>query len=87
MNATRYLLRLIFAAVMISLIASEALSTRVRPDKKAMRNSLVRFGKRAEVAAYAPLDDDAVQDSSIVDTPWAYNGNRFIYPRIQDLIQ
>uniref|UniRef100_A0AC34G9Y6 Uncharacterized protein n=1 Tax=Panagrolaimus sp. ES5 TaxID=591445 RepID=A0AC34G9Y6_9BILA len=52
---------------------------RMRPDKKAMRNSLVRFGKRA--AADTPnypalIDDDTLQleNGAIIELgPFAYN--------------
>lgn len=49
----------------------------MRPDKKAMRNSLVRFGKRAsELPSYAPVDDDMIQldNGAIIELgPLVYN--------------
>uniref|UniRef100_A0AC35GVW6 Uncharacterized protein n=1 Tax=Panagrolaimus sp. PS1159 TaxID=55785 RepID=A0AC35GVW6_9BILA len=51
---------------------------RMRPDKKAMRNSLVRFGKRAAETPNYPalLDDDTIQleNGAIIELgPFAYN--------------
>uniref|UniRef100_A0A914DRP4 Uncharacterized protein n=1 Tax=Acrobeloides nanus TaxID=290746 RepID=A0A914DRP4_9BILA len=43
-SQVRRLLQLLIVAIFVSLIASASLG---RPDKKAMRNSLVRFGKRS----------------------------------------
>ncbi|KAH7731995.1 hypothetical protein AAVH_00893 [Aphelenchoides avenae] len=50
MNFLARVWQLLLVAVLASLVTSASLGYRLRADKKAMRNSLVRFGKRSDEA-------------------------------------
>ncbi|KAI6188877.1 hypothetical protein M3Y98_00401800 [Aphelenchoides besseyi] len=48
-------LQLVLACILLQAFFTESLGYRIRTDKKAMRNSLVRFGKRS--SAESPLEN------------------------------
>ncbi|VDM54428.1 unnamed protein product [Angiostrongylus costaricensis] len=61
------LVRSIVLTLFISFLVIDAAVPRLRPAKKAMRNSLVRFGKRADLSdtvflgeSFGPVDTDGL---------------------------
>uniref|UniRef100_A0AC34Q0V7 Uncharacterized protein n=1 Tax=Panagrolaimus sp. JU765 TaxID=591449 RepID=A0AC34Q0V7_9BILA len=83
MNMTKQIFRLFLVAVMISCILASSIQFRVRPDKKAMRNSLVRFGKRANIPEKS-FDEEPVVEPRFLDNGGYILPERFFFQRFQE---
>ncbi|WKY14365.1 hypothetical protein Q1695_000146 [Nippostrongylus brasiliensis] len=64
------LARFVVLTLLISVLLVDATLPRLRPAKKAMRNSLVRFGKRADLVepvylgeAFGPAESEELYDA------------------------